>query len=73
MSIDTLHYERTAEDVKAALREFARVLNSNGVLYISTIGPAHDMYAGAEKLSEGRFRVQNYDFRDGEVYVFVRH
>jgi hypothetical protein len=25
------------------------------------------MYVGAKKLSDGRFEVQNYDFRDGSV------
>lgn len=72
VSIDTLHYEQTAENARAALREFARVLKPEGALYISTIGPEHDMYARAEKLPEGRFRVQNYDFRNGEVmYSFT--
>jgi ubiquinone/menaquinone biosynthesis C-methylase UbiE len=67
VSIDTLHYEQTGEDARKALREFARVLKPEGALYISTIGPEHDMYARAEKFSDGRFRVQNYDFRDGQV------
>jgi len=67
VSIDTLHYEQTGENARLALREFARVLKPDGALYISTIGPEHDMYARAEKFSDGRFRVQNYDFRDGQV------
>ena len=67
LSVDTLHYEQNAEDAQRALREFARVLKPDGVLYVSTIGPEHDMHARAEKLPNGRFRVQNYDFRDGEV------
>ena len=72
VSIDTLHYEQTHENARDALREFARVLKPEGALYISTIGPEHDMYARADKLSEGRFRVQNYDFRNGEVmYSFA--
>jgi ubiquinone/menaquinone biosynthesis C-methylase UbiE len=67
ISIDTLHYEQTAENARMALREFARVLKPEGAVYISTIGPQHDMHARAEKLPDGRFRVQNYDFRDGEL------
>jgi SAM-dependent methyltransferase len=67
LSVDTLDYEQSAENARLALREFARVLKPDGALYVSTIGPEHDMYTRAEKLPEDCFRVQNYDFRDGEV------
>jgi SAM-dependent methyltransferase len=67
LSIDTLHYESDGAAVAQALHEFARVAKPDAALYLSTIGPLHDMYVGAKKLSDGRFEVQNYDFRDGSV------
>lgn len=67
ISIDTLHYEQSGENARCALKEFARVLKPHGALYISTIGPEHDMYSRARKFPDGRFKVQNYDFRDGEM------
>lgn len=67
LSIDTLHYEPDRSFAEAAIKEFARVLKPDGALYLSTIGPLHDMYMSAEKLPDGRFRVQNYDFRDGQT------
>lgn len=67
LSVDTLHYEPDEAAANAAIREFARILKPTGVLYLSTIGPLHDMYKTAEKFPDGCFRVQNYDFRDGEM------
>ena len=67
MSIDTLHYESDQAGLSAALREFARVTKPGGAVFVTTIAPLHDMFAGSEKLGNGRFKVQNYDFRDGEI------
>ena len=66
LSIDTLHYEHCAADAAAAIREFARVLKPEGALYLTTIGPLHDMYDRSEKRPDGSFKVQNFDFRNGE-------
>ena len=70
LSINTLHYEGSEENILNALCEFRRVLKRGGVLYISTVGPNHDMYRRAEPLGHHRYRIRNFDFRDGQEFFF---
>jgi SAM-dependent methyltransferase len=70
LSLNTLHYERDAAGVAAALEEFRRVLKPGGVVYISTVGPEHEIQRRAESLGEHRYRIRNYDFRDGQEFFF---
>lgn len=44
LSVNTLHYESSEEDLLAALAEFRRVLKVGGAVYISTVGPDHEIY-----------------------------
>ncbi|MEQ1656512.1 MAG: class I SAM-dependent methyltransferase [Nitrospira sp.] len=70
LSINTLHYEGIEENVLAALKEFRRVLKPGGGLYLSTVGPEHEIYKRAETLGHHRYRVQDYDFRNGQEFFF---
>jgi ubiquinone/menaquinone biosynthesis C-methylase UbiE len=70
LSVNTLHYEGNAENIVAAFAEFCRVLKPGGVVYISTVGPEHTVRQRAESLGDGRYRVANFDFRDGEIMSF---
>ena len=70
ISLNTLHYEGTEQKVLAALNEFKRVLKPGGGLYISTVGPKHDIYTKAKPLLNHRYEVANYDFRDGQKFFF---
>lgn len=70
ISLNTLHYEGSEEKILAALNEFKRVLKPGGALYISTVGPKHDIYTKAKPLLNHRYEVANFDFRDGQVYFF---
>ena len=70
LSVNTLHYERNAENIVAALTEFSRVLKPGGTVYVSTTGPDHSLRQRAESLGDGRYRVANFDFRDGEIMSF---
>lgn len=70
LSINTLHYEGNSENIQAALKEFRRVLKPGGGVYISTAGPEHELCKRAELLGLHRYRIQNFDFRDGEEFFF---
>ena len=70
LSVNTLHYEGTEENFLAALREFRRVLKPGGGLYISTVGPEHEIYLRADLLGGGCYRVRDFDFRTGEKFFF---
>ena len=70
ISLNTLHYEGTEEKVLTALNEFKRVLKPGGGLYISTVGPKHDIYTKAKPLLNHRYEIANFDFRDGQEFFF---
>jgi SAM-dependent methyltransferase len=70
LSINTLHYEGSEENVLAALREFRRVLKPGGGLYLSTVGPEHEIYRRALVLGHHRYKVQDFDFRNGHEFFF---
>lgn len=68
LSTSVLHYEPSAADVRAALQEYRRVLAPGGRLFIMTVAPEHAILQKAERLGEGRYRIRDYDFRDGETF-----
>lgn len=70
LSIATIHYEGTVENMRRALNEFKRVLKPGGGLYITTVAPKHEIYKRAQVLGNHQFRVSNFDFRDGQNFSF---
>ena len=70
LSINTLHYEGSEENILAALAEFRRVLKPGGGVYLSTVGPKHEICRRAALLGNHQYRIQNYDFRDGQEFFF---
>ena len=70
LSVNTLHYESTEENFLTALRECRRVIKPGGGLYISTAGPEHEIQRRAEVLGGHRYRVHDFDFRNGEQFFF---
>ncbi len=70
LSINTIHYEGDENNILAALREFRRVLRPGGAFYLSTAGQEHEIYRRAECLGGHLYRIQNYDFRDGQLFFF---
>lgn len=72
LSLNTLHYETSREERAAALEEFARCLRPGGRLFLMTVGPGHDIRTTAEPIGADRYRIRNYDFRDGQIMCFFR-
>lgn len=70
LSVATIHYEGTEERVRQALREFRRVTKPGGRVYIATAGPQHEIYKRAEVLGGHRFKIKDYDFRNGQEFFF---
>lgn len=70
LSVATIHYESTEANVIAALQEFRRVTKPGGRVYIATVGPNHKIQARAEVLGDHRYRIRDYDFRNGQEFFF---
>lgn len=70
LSVATIHYESNETNVLAALREFKRVTKPGGRIYIATVGPGHKIQQRAEVLGEHRYRIRDYDFRNGQEFFF---
>jgi SAM-dependent methyltransferase len=70
LSLNVIHYEKDEAAVGRALREYSRVLKPGAAAVIFTVGPEHAIYRRAQALGDHRYRIQNYDFRDGEQYFY---
>tara|TARA_R110000772_G_scaffold73216_6_gene159892 strand:+ start:32877 stop:33581 length:705 start_codon:yes stop_codon:yes gene_type:complete len=70
LSVNTIHYQGTREEMRRALAEFRRMLRPGGWAYLSTVGPDHTIRRRAADLGDGCFRIQNFDFRDGQQFFF---
>lgn len=70
LSVNTVHYEDDTSGLRAALREFHRVLDENGRLFIVTAGPSHHIREHARRLGENRYEITADDFRRGQVMAY---
>lgn len=70
LSLNVLHYEKDETGIHGALVEYRRVMRPGGAAVIFTVGPEHTIFKNAEPLGENRYRIANYDFRDGEQYFY---
>jgi SAM-dependent methyltransferase len=70
LSINVLHYEEDDAGIKAALREYHRVLKPDGVLLLITASGDHDIYKKSKALGNNQYLIQDWDFRDGESFFF---
>ena len=69
-SINTIHYEESEKNIELALKEFKRVMKPGGVLYISTVGPKHEIYKLSKSTGNHENIIQNFGFRTGEKFFF---
>lgn len=70
LSVATIHYESNEANVLSALHEFRRVTKPDGRIYIATVGPSHEIQQRAEVLGQHRYRIRDYDFRNGQEFFF---
>lgn len=70
LSMNVLHYEPDEARINEALEEYKRVLKPGAAAIIFTVGPEHTIYKLAESLDNHRYRIANYDFRNGEHYFY---
>ena len=70
LSVNTLHYESTEADMLNALAEFRRVLKVGGAVYISTVGPDHEIYRRSKIVDQHINLIQDFGFRSGEKFFF---
>ena len=70
LSVNAIHYESNEADMKAAIDEHYRVLKKGGSLVLFTVGPEHSIFKKAKALGDHRYQIQNFDFRDGQVYFY---
>lgn len=70
ISSGVIHYEGSEKNVKDAIAEYTRVLKPNGILFISTTGPSHDLFIKARKIAKNRYMIRDYDFRNSQVFYF---
>lgn len=70
LSINTLHYESSENDLQAALAEFRRVLKVGGAVYMSTVGSEHEIYRRSKLVDQHINLIQDFGFRNGEKFFF---
>ncbi|MBN1902439.1 class I SAM-dependent methyltransferase [Candidatus Sumerlaeota bacterium] len=71
VSWNVIHYENNEEDMKQAIREYARVLKKGGRLFLSTTGPKHMIKENAQIVGPHLYKIgRKDDFRKGEVFFY---
>ena len=71
VSWNVIHYEGNESGIKASIREYARVLKSNGRLFLSTTGPKHKILDNGITLGNHHYKIgRDNDFRKGQVHFF---
>jgi SAM-dependent methyltransferase len=70
ISINAIHYESDETLMKDAIKEHARVLKKGGKFFLITVGPDHSIYKKAKCLGNHRYEIQDYDFRNGNIYFY---
>lgn len=70
LSVNTLHYEDSEAHLLEALVEFKRVLRVDGAVYISTVGPDHEIYRRSKVVDGHVNLIQVFGFRSGEKFFF---
>lgn len=70
LSVNIIHYEKTAKDITLALKEYNRVLKRGGYFFLMTVGPEHEIQKKAKRIGPHNYLIRNYGFRSGEQFFF---
>ncbi len=71
LSLGTIHYEETIEDVKLALKEFSRVLKRGGCALIETTAPKHHLFVKSKHIKEQLYQLDlPSDLRHKQFFTF---
>ena len=71
LSIATIHYEESVDDVGAAVKEFHRVTKDEGVVFIKTVAPNHFLYTKSKQVNDFSFRFcDQSDIRNDQLFTF---
>lgn len=71
VSWNVLHYEKTEQDIRKGIAEYARVLKPGGRLFISTTGPTHKILEGSSTVGSHLYQIgRTDDFRQGETFFY---
>jgi ubiquinone/menaquinone biosynthesis C-methylase UbiE len=69
VSWNVIHYENTEANMRAAIKEHARVLKKGGRVLLSTVAPGNKIFDNHEIVGEHRYQIgRDDDFRKGEVF-----
>jgi SAM-dependent methyltransferase len=71
ISNNVIHYEENEENYLAALKEYCRVLKKDGRAFFMTAGERHLIFQNSIPLGNNRYKIANYDFRDGSTYFYA--
>ena len=71
ISNNVIHYENNENDYCDALKEYSRVMKPGGWMYLTTVGPLHDIYKKSKVIGMHTFQINNWDFRDGESFFYI--
>jgi ubiquinone/menaquinone biosynthesis C-methylase UbiE len=71
LSINTIHYEQSEQNIIKSLSEYKRVLKTSGCLILQTVAPKHSIYKNSKKIQKNIFQLnQKNDFRDKQKFFF---
>ncbi len=70
ISVNTIHYEKDEAGIRAAFKEFRRVVKPGAKVFIMTAGPNHEIRAKVRRLGTLSYEVLDYGFRSNEQFAF---
>lgn len=73
LSLATIHYEETMDDVESALNEMCRVLKQGGSALLQTVAPKHTIFVNAIKIDKNLYQLNfKNDMRHGQKFIFFK-
>ena len=74
MSVATIHYEESLNEVRKAFNEFSRVTKKDGSCIIKTVAPLHDLFKFSVKTDDQNFIFNSSsDLRFNQTFYFFEN